>query len=71
MIDILQECEEIRLDISRAKLSSALKILTAKDILERVTNGEVHYRFKVDFIRMWVEKHQPLGKVIEELKEEL
>lgn len=71
VIDILQECEEIRLDISKAKLSSALKILTAKDILERVTNGEVHYRFKVDFIRMWVEKHQPLVKVIEELEEEL
>ncbi|MEE9151343.1 MAG: ATP-binding protein, partial [Thermoplasmata archaeon] len=71
VIDILQEFEESRLDISRVKLSSALKSLTAKDILERVSNGEVHYRFKVDFIRMWVEKYQPLSKVMDELSEEL
>lgn len=69
--DIIKECEENKIHITRTNLSSALNSLTAKDIMERASNGEVHYRFKVDFIRMWVEKHQPLSKVIEEHREEL
>ncbi|ODS41399.1 MAG: hypothetical protein A7315_06365 [Candidatus Altiarchaeales archaeon WOR_SM1_79] len=69
--DIFKECEVNRVEVPRAKITSALKTLTAKDILERVSNGAVHYRFKVDFIRMWVEKHQPLSKVIEEMGDEL
>jgi hypothetical protein len=69
--DIIKECEENKIHIPRTNLSSALNSLTAKDIIERASDGEIHYRFKVDFIRMWVEKHQPLSKVIEEHREEL
>lgn len=69
--DIIKECENMRVDVPRRKISYALKTLTAKDIFERVSNGAVHYRFKVDFIRMWVEKHQPLSKVMEDIGEEL
>ncbi len=69
--DILEECDQRRLDVSKGKIILALKTLTAKDIFVRISNGAVHYRFKVDFIRMWVEKHQPLSKVVEEMGEEL
>lgn len=69
-IDILQELEKLKLDIPEMKISSALKTLCAKDILERVPDSEVHFRFKVDFIRMWVEKHQPLDKVLEAMEGE-
>ncbi|UCG68239.1 MAG: ATP-binding protein, partial [Thermoplasmata archaeon] len=71
MIDILKECEEEKLDIHGGKISAALKSLCTKDIVERISHGEIHYRFKVDFIRMWVEKYQPLDKVIEEIGREL
>jgi HEAT repeat protein/AAA+ ATPase superfamily predicted ATPase len=70
-IDILQELEKLKLDIPEMKISSALKTLCAKDILERVPEREVHFRFKVDFIRMWIEKHQPLDRVLEAMEGEL
>ncbi|UCE72901.1 MAG: HEAT repeat domain-containing protein [Methanomassiliicoccales archaeon] len=71
MADILDEYGKNNLKVSKRKISSALKSLTARDILERVSNGAVHYQFKVDFIRMWIERHQPLSKVMEEQGEEL
>jgi hypothetical protein len=69
--DILGECEKHKLEVPKARISAAIKALTAKDLLERISNGDVHYRFKVDFIRMWVEKHQPLSKVMEDIVEEV
>lgn len=71
LTDILKECQEHKLDIPRTKITAALRSLMAKDIFERVSNQEVHYRFKIDFIRMWVDTHQPLERVIEELGDEL
>jgi hypothetical protein len=71
LTDILKECQEHKLDIPRTKITAALRSLMAKDIFERVSEGEVHFRFKIDFIRMWVDAHQPLERVIEELGDEL
>jgi AAA+ ATPase superfamily predicted ATPase len=69
--DLLDECERLKLKIDRKKFSKALANLTTKEILEMVNFGAVHYQFKVDFIRMWVERYQPLSKVVEEFGEEL
>jgi hypothetical protein len=71
LTDIINECQKNKINIPRGMISLTLRNLTARDIFERAVDGEMHYRFKVDFIRMWVEKHQPLEKVIEELSEEL
>jgi hypothetical protein len=69
--DLFDECGRLGLSVNKKKFSKALANLTDKDILEMVKDGAVHYQFKVDFIRMWVERYQPLSKVVEELGEEL
>lgn len=69
--DLLDECERLKLKINKKKFSKALANLTTKEILEMVAFGTVHYQFKVDFIRMWVERYQPLSKVVEEFGDEL
>jgi HEAT repeat protein len=69
--DLLDECERLNLFVDKKKFSKALSNLTTKEILEMVSFGSVHYQFKVDFIRMWVERYQPLSKVIEEFGDEL
>jgi hypothetical protein len=63
---ITKEMKRSGCNIDQKEVSQALSTLTTKDILEMVSDIEVHYRFKVDFIRMWVEKHQPFSKVIDE-----
>jgi AAA+ ATPase superfamily predicted ATPase len=69
--DLLDECERLKLKINKKKFSKALANLTTKEILEMVAFGTVHYQFKVDFIRMWLERYQPLSKVVEEFGDEL
>jgi HEAT repeat protein len=69
--DLLDECERLKLKIDKKKFSKALANLTTKEILEMVAFGVVHYQFKVDFIRMWVERYQPLSKVVEEIGDEI
>jgi HEAT repeat protein len=69
--DIVNEFEERKVKITKTSIIQALKSLTSKDILEQIANGGVQYRFKVEFISMWLEKHHPFNKVLEEIGEDL
>ncbi|UCF07896.1 MAG: HEAT repeat domain-containing protein, partial [Thermoplasmata archaeon] len=41
-VDILKECEKLKINVPESMISSALGDLTARDILEKVTGGPVH-----------------------------
>jgi HEAT repeat protein len=68
--DLLAECERLKISVNKKTVTKALSKLVDKDILKMMTNGAVHYDFKVDFIRMWVERYHPLSKLLQDFGEE-
>ncbi|MBE7552239.1 MAG: VCBS repeat-containing protein [Anaerolineales bacterium] len=45
----------------------ALRRLTERDVVRELGESPPHYEYKVDLVRLWVERYKALGRVIEEL----
>jgi len=53
--------------IDAREVSTALRSLAAREILQEVPGDIERYVFKVGLVALWVEQHRSLSKVIEEL----
>jgi hypothetical protein len=49
------------------EIQQALRRLIEREILREVDDQPARYGYRVDLVRQWVERHRPLGVVIEEV----
>ncbi|NJN99268.1 MAG: hypothetical protein HC875_36830 [Anaerolineales bacterium] len=50
-------------------VSQALRRLTERDIVRELGDSPPHYEYKVDLVRLWVERYKALGRVMEEVNQ--
>ncbi|MCQ3980321.1 MAG: hypothetical protein DPW09_43470, partial [Anaerolineae bacterium] len=50
------------------QLTDALRQLTARDIVREIAGQPPRYEYKIELVRLWVERYKTLGRVIEEVE---
>jgi len=53
--------------IELAGVTEALRRLVERDILREVRGQPPRYEYKVELVRLWVERYKALGQVVEEV----
>jgi hypothetical protein len=49
-------------------IRDALRRLVERDIIREAAGSPPRYEYRVDLVRLWVERYQSLGRVIEEME---
>ena len=54
------------LDMAIAEVTGTLRRLVARDILRETAGQPPRYEYKIELVRLWVDRYKALGRVIEE-----
>jgi hypothetical protein len=64
---VAELCAERGVPMDVSEVNDALRGLAEQDVLREVAGQPPRYEYKVELLRLWVERYQPLGQVVEEV----
>lgn len=50
-----------------SEITDILRALNARDVVREITGQPPRYEYKIELVRLWVERYKTLGRVVEEL----
>jgi type I restriction enzyme M protein len=62
--DVVEQLAAYRVDQDPQQVLSAAEALAGQEIFERLEGDPPRYRFRVELIRRWIERNQPLSLVV-------
>ncbi len=48
-------------------VNETLRHLVARDIIREIDGQPPRYEFKIELVRLWIDRYQTLGRVVEEV----
>ena len=62
--DLVEQLAAYRVDRDPQRILQTVEALVAQEILERLDGDSSRCRFKVELVRRWIERNQPLSLVV-------